>query len=370
MKRCALITAVLLCITAFSYAATPDALWQDYQKRPGYVSTTPTKPAAAPTPHVTVEAQDGSVNEPTTPEKAKEKAEVQPADVEQANAQQEVPAETAAISEDSEAANVAADAEQANEATQAASAEATNEPEQAANTEAIDAPEQATNADATNEATQAANTEASNEPKQAAAGDASVFNEAPPTAQPAATAAAVVIGNKPVAPANKPKPKPKLNLVGKPPLPRQFMRTPQAGDFVTAASTSGGYSIALPSAFGPDPLASLPQAEGAMLVRTASDILMCAVTVLDAADVTSYNSTQALPQYANKKVYWQWQHDAALIWSCTLSAHNDYHGDKILLEAQAEQAGKTYQMLFVMPANRYTDLLPQAVYALNSFKLN
>lgn len=290
MKRCALITAVLLCSTAFSYAATPDALWQDYQKRPGYVSTTPTKPAAAPTPHVTVEAQDGSVNEPTTPEEAKEKAEVQPADAEAANTQQqEPPADTAVISEDSSAAK---------------------------------------------------------------------------------TAAAIVIGNKPVAPANKPKPKPKLNLVGKPPLPRQFMRTPQAGDFVTATSTSGGYSIALPSAFGPDPLASLPQAEGAMLVRTASDILMCAVTVLDAADVTSYNSTQALPQYTNKKIYWQWQHDAALIWSCTLSAHNDYHGDKILLEAQAEQASKTYQMLFVMPANRYTDLLPQAVYALNSFKLN
>lgn len=279
MKRCVLISAVLLCSTAFSYAATPDALWQDYQKHPGYVSNTPTKPAAAPTPHVTVEAQDGSVNEPTTPEEAKEKA------------------------------------------------------------------------------------DANNESVQAAAGDASVFNEAP-AAQPAAT---VVIGNKPVAPANKPKPK--LNLVGKPPLPRQFMRTPQAGDFVNVTSTSGGYSIALPGAFGTDPLASLPQAEGAMLVRTASDILMCAVTVLDAADVTSYSSTQSLPQYANKKIYWQWQHDAALTWSCSLSAHNDYHGDKILFEAQSEQAGKTYQMLFVMPASRYTDLLPQAVSALNSFNL-
>ena len=350
MKRCVLISAVLLCSTAFSYAATPDALWQDYQKHPDYVSNTPTKPAAAPTPHVTVEAQDGSVNEPTTPQEAKEKAEVQPADVEQANAQQEAPAETAAISEDSEAAGVAADAEQANEAEQAANAEATNEATQAADVEATNEPEQAAN-----EAAQATE-----------AGDASVFKETP-AVQPAAT---VVIGNKPVAPANKPKPKPKLNLVGKPPLPRQFMRTPQAGDFINVTSSSGGYSIALPSAFGTDPLASLPQAEGAMLVRTASDTLMCAVTVLDAADVASYSSTQALPQYANKKVYWQWQHDAALTWSCTLSAHNDYHGDKILFEAQAEQAGKTYQMLFVMPASRYTDLLPQAVAALNSFKLN
>ena len=305
MKRCVLMSAVLLCSTAFSYAASPDVLWQDYQKHPGYVSNMPTKPAAAPTPHVTVEAQDGSTAEPTTPEQAKEKAEVQ-----------------------------------------AAEAEATSDPEQTANAETTNATTQATDA-----------------------GDPSVFDEAP-AAQPAKKAAAVIVGNKPVAPANKPKPKPKLNLVGKPPLPRQFMRTPQASDFVAVTSTSGGYSIALPSAFGTDPLASLPQTEGAMLVRTASDTLMCAVTMLDAADVTSYSSTQALPQYENKKVYWQWQHDAALTWSCTLSAHNDYHGDKILFEAQTEQTGKTYQMLFVMPANRYTDLLPQAVYALNSFKLN
>ena len=304
MKRCVLISAVLLCSTAFSYAATPDALWQDYQKHPGYVSNTPTKPAAAPSPHVTVEAQDGSINEPTTPQEAKEKAEVQASNAEAA-------AETEAV----------ADAEHANDIAKAAET-----------------------------------------------GDASVFNEAPTAAKPAEKAAAVVIGNKPVAPATKPKPK--LNLVGKPPLPKQFMRTPQASDFVTVSSAKGGYSIALPSVFGPDPLASLPQAEGAMLVRTASDTLMCAVTLLDAADTASYSSTQALPQYTNKKLYWQWQQDAAFTWSCSLSAHNDYHGDKMLFEAQAEQAGKTYQILFVMPASRYTDLLPQAVYALNSFKLN
>lgn len=347
MKRCVLISAVLLCSTAFSYAATPDALWQDYQKHPGYVSNMPTKPAAAPTPHVTIEAQDGSTTEPTTPEQAKEKAEGQAADVEAKSTQQEITAEAAANTEGSKPAEAPAEAEQANESMQT------------------------TDADATSEMTQTANAEATNETVQATeTGDASVFHESAPAAAQTTENAAVVVGNKPVAPANKPKPKPKLNLVGKPPLPRQFMRSPQASDFVNASSTSGGYSISLPSAFGTDPLASLPQAEGAMLVRSANDTLMCAITVLDAADLTSYNSTQALPQYANKKVYWQWQQDAAFTWSCTLSAHNDYHGDKMLLEAQAEQAGKTYQMLFVMPANRYTDLLPQAVYALNSFKLN
>ena len=99
-------------------------------------------------------------------------------------------------------------------------------------------------------------------------------------------------------------------------------------------------------------------------------MLMYAVTMLDAGDTVSFNAQQPLPKYENAKVYLHWQHGTALLWSCTLSRQNDYHGDKMLLKAEATQNGRTYQMLFVMPAKRYTDLLPQAVYALDSFKLN
>ena len=192
-------------------------------------------------------------------------------------------------------------------------------------------------------------------------------NAAPAKAQ---TQTAPVVSSKPIADAAKPKPKPKLNLVGKPPLPRQFMRTPQATDFEQVTSVSGGYSLALPRIFGANPLSGLPQTEGAMLVRTADNMLMCAVTMLDASDTVSFNAQQPLPKYENTKVYLHWQHGTALLWSCTLSRQNDYHGDKMLLEAEATQNGRTYQMLFVMPAKRYTNLLPQAVYALDSFKLN
>ena len=85
-----------------------------------------------------------------------------------------------------------------------------------------------------------------------------VVNETPAKATEAKTVAAEtaasatnatktpVVGNKPVAPADKPKPKPKLNLVGKPPLPRQFMRTPQVNDFTVVSSEAGGYSMAVP----------------------------------------------------------------------------------------------------------------------------
>lgn len=195
--------------------------------------------------------------------------------------------------------------------------------------------------------------------------------EVPTTPAAANTAAKQpVISNEPVTPADKPKPKPKLNLVGKPPLPKQFMRTPQASDFTIISSEAGGYSIAVPKAFGKNPLADLPQAEGAMLVRTAGNTLMLAATVLDPADTASFKATEALPVYENAKVYWQWQHGNQLIWTCRLSAHNDYHGNKLLLTAEAQQNGKTYQLLYVMPAAQADNYLPQALYSLDSFKVN
>ena len=209
-------------------------------------------------------------------------------------------------------------------------------------------------------------------PKQ----EEAVATEAPaaevPTTPEAANAAATppVVSNEPVPPADKPKPKPKLNLVGKPPLPKQFMRTPQASDFISVSSEAGGYTLAVPKAFGKNPLADLPQTEGAMLVRTAGNNLMLAATVLDPADTASFKATEALPVYENAKVYWQWQHGNQFIWTCRLSVHNDYHGNKLLLTAEAAQNGKTYQLLYVMPAEQADNYLPQAIYSLDSFKFN
>lgn len=195
--------------------------------------------------------------------------------------------------------------------------------------------------------------------------------EIPTTSEVANTAATPpVISNEPVLPADKPKPKPKLNLVGKPPLPKQFMRTPQTSDFTVINNEVGGYNIAVPNSFGKNPLADLPQAEGAMLVRTAGNTLMLAATVLDPEDTASFKAAEALPVYENAKVYWQWQHGSQLIWTCRLSAHNDYHGNKLLLTAEAQQNGKTYQLLYVMPAKQADNYLPQAIYSLDSFKLN
>lgn len=299
MSRSALLACALLLAAGTAYAATPDELWQAYQKRPDIVSTTPVKPKPHELPPITVEPKESTPDAPAN-------AKVQ---IEQAQTPNAAQKQT----------------------------EVKNE-----------------------QAPKPAPVQAEEQSKQEQAPDA-----APAKAQ---AQAAPVVSSKPVADAAKPKPK--LNLVGKQPLPRQFMRTPQATDFEQVTSVSGGYSLALPRIFGANPLSGLPQTEGAMLVRTAGNMLMCAVTMLDAGDTVSFNAQQPLPKYENTKVYLHWQHGADLLWSCTLSRQNDYHGDKILLEAEATQGAKTYQMLFVMPAQRYTDLLPQAVYALDSFKLN
>lgn len=299
MSRSALLACALLLAAGTAYAATPDELWQAYQKRPDIVSTTPVKPKPHVLPPITVEPKEST---PDAPANVKEQS------------------------------------------------------EQAQTPNAAQKQAEAKNA----QAPSAAPVQAEKQSKQAQT----------PNAAPAKVQAAPVVSSNPVANAAKPKPKPKLSLVGKPPLPRQFMRTPQATDFEQVTSVSGGYSLALPRIFGANPLSGLPQTEGAMLVRTAGNMLMCAVTMLDAGDTVSFNAQQPLPKYENTKVYLHWQHGTTLLWSCTLSRQNDYHGDKMLLEAEATQNGRTYQMLFVMPAKRYTDLLPQAVYALDSFKLN
>ena len=333
MRRTALICSLLLCLSGSSFAATAEELWQNYQQQPTVVSTTPTKPATASKADVPAKDAAAESAAGVAPEAA-------PATTEQTET-----AKTEALTKVTEAKAATADAKTAKQAAVTEAPKTATEPNAAETTEAVvnETPAKATEAKTVAAETAASATNATKTP---------------------------VVGNKPVAPADKPKPKPKLNLVGKPPLPRQFMRTPQVNDFTVVSSEAGGYSMAVPKAFGKNPLADLPQAEGAMLVRTASNTLMLAATMLDAADTASFKATEALPVYENAKVYWQWQHGNQLIWTCRLSAHNDYHGNKLLLTAEAQQNGKTYQLLYVMPAAQADTYLPQAIYSLDSFKVN
>ena len=285
MRAAALLACLALSVSSAAAAATPDEVWQNYQKHPDYTSTQPRQPAPAPAPHITIEDSKGNISEPTTPQQAKAKA----------------VAKFSGSQRQSKVKKHLADQ----------------------NTEAAAAAEEA---------------------------------------QPAPT-----VSSTPQAAAPRPQPLP--SLVKKPPLPKQYLRTPQAGDFAAAESAAGGYCLLLPKAFGSDPLEQLPAAQGAMLVRTAGNTLMCAATVLDPTDTVSFDAQQPLPAYPDKKLYCRWQHGTALVWDCALSRHEDFYGDKLLLEASAQQNGKTYQLLYVMPAEQMRVYLPQALYSLDSFKL-
>ena len=333
MRRTALICSLLLCLSGSSFAATAEELWQNYQQQPSVVSTTPTKPATRP--EATSKNDIHAAKDAAAESAAGVAPEAAPAATEQ----------TEALPNAKEAKVATADTKTAEQAAVTKAPKTATETNTTETTEAVvnEPPAKATEAKAVAAETAASATNAAKTP---------------------------VVGNKPVAPADKPKPKPKLNLVGKPPLPKQFMRTPQVNDFTIVSSEAGGYSMAVPKAFGKNPLADLPHTEGAMLVRTASNILMLAATVLDAADTASFKATEALPVYENTKVYWQWQHGSQFIWNCRLSANNDYHGNKLLLTAEAQQNGKTYQLLYVMPAAQADNYLPQALYSLDSFKVN
>ncbi len=336
MKNIKFLTLLLVCACMLAaapvnfdraWAANPDKVWQDYQNNPD-VSTKPHKSTAPqPAPHITVEDKNGQTVEPSAPEQLEDKAE-------EATVAAKV---EAPLEENTEAAAATVKAEAPlEEKTEAAEAKAEIPLEDESTVKAATPLEKKTEA-------------------------ATAAKEAQPAAQ---VKTPPQVSN---VPTNvKPKPKPKRQLVQKPPLPKMYMRIPQAADFTAVSSAAGGYSLALPKAFGADPLADLPGVQDVMLTRIADDSLLCAAATFAAADADGQNK---LPDYAddNKKVLLRWQHGVDFIWDCCLSKHVDFYGEKIILEAKAYQNNKIYQLLYVLPKKSLNTYLPQALQSLDSF---
>lgn len=163
------------------------------------------------------------------------------------------------------------------------------------------------------------------------------------------------------------KAKARPSLVKNPPASVTYMRQPQGYGYSYITNSEGGYSVALPLSFGPDPLDGI--APGPMLVRCTNNNLMCAVTIVDPSDQLSYRADQPLPDYPDKTVKMTWPHRSGLNWNCKASIYDDYYGKKLIFEAESKLGSKTYQMLFVAPAEQLSTYLPQILYSLNSFKL-
>ena len=147
MSRSALLACALLLAAGTAYAATPDELWQDYQKRPDIVSTTPVKPKPHELPPITVEPKESTPDAPANAKVQSEQAQrpnasqtPKEAKNAQAQAPNPAPAQAKEQSKQAQAPNAAPEKAQA----QAAVAEEAAEGEEVAlETEAADAEEAA-----------------------------------------------------------------------------------------------------------------------------------------------------------------------------------------------------------------------------------
>ena len=74
MSRSALLACALLLAAGTAYAATPDELWQAYQKRPDIVSTMPVKPKPHELPPITVEPKKSTPDAPANAKVQSEQA--------------------------------------------------------------------------------------------------------------------------------------------------------------------------------------------------------------------------------------------------------------------------------------------------------
>ncbi len=142
---------------------------------------------------------------------------------------------------------------------------------------------------------------------------------------------------------------------------------PQPADFYLLHNPYGPYSIALPRAFGADPLAEMKNLRGPMLLRQASENLLLAVNIADPADTRHYRPAQRLPDFPDKQVLLAWEQGERLHWQCVLSTCSDFYGSKAILQAEAAENGKTCELLYVFPSDNMEHYLAQALYSLNSF---
>ncbi len=147
------------------------------------------------------------------------------------------------------------------------------------------------------------------------------------------------------------------------PAPKQYMRAPMASEFVSVKNPA--YTVLMPKSFGGDLLEGIIW--GPMMIRGENDNLFVAVNIEGKND-PGY-STEPLPDFKGKKIYWTWTHVSAIAWNCSLSRYGDAAGRKIILDAKTQSSGNTFEVLYVFPAKEMYRYLPQALYSLNSFRL-
>jgi hypothetical protein len=141
-------------------------------------------------------------------------------------------------------------------------------------------------------------------------------------------------------------------------------------DFSWLTNDSGHYNIALPKAYGSDPLKGLP-ISGPALIRNVSDALFMAATVDDPADVQHYKNGKTLPTFTGalpilKENRATVQNKTA---SCTYFNYEMEGTTCLVLQAEVPVEHKIYKLLYVFPHSRRYTFLPLSLYSVENFRI-
>ena len=141
-------------------------------------------------------------------------------------------------------------------------------------------------------------------------------------------------------------------------------------DFTWLTNASGHYNIALPKAYGVDPLKDLPL-NGPALLRNVDDTLFMSATVDDPADVQHYKNSKTLPVFTGAIPILN-ENRATVqnkIASCTYFNYEIEGTTCLVLLADLPLDNKTYKLLYVFPESKRYTFLSLSLYSVENFRL-
>lgn len=153
------------------------------------------------------------------------------------------------------------------------------------------------------------------------------------------------------------------------PAPSPF-KVLSPGDFKWLTNESGHYSLALPKAYGTDPLQDLPL-NGPEIVREVGDELFMAATVDDPVDIKYYKNQKTMPSFPGAVPLVTETRPTVQNHQATCVYFNyEMEGTTCLvLRADIPLEGKTYKLLYVFPENQRNSFLPLSLYSLENFRV-
>lgn len=201
-----------------------------------------------------------------------------------------------------------------------------------------------------------------NKPIPISTSESSVKSEAPQPITDSKDATQVSV-SQPIPTASK-----GLQINIKQPTPTKYMEAPVPSAFQPVVNKD--YHLSVPTAFGKDPLANLPGAQGAMILRVQDNLVFMAVNVIDPNDDSSFNPTQALPKFPEKKIRLNWLQGTQGKLECKGSKYDSVNGMAYIIEGKYISNDKTYELLYSFPKEQLSTYLPLVMYSLNSFQMN